>query len=105
MKTILVADHDPRIQQLIRKFLEPEGYEVLTVGDGIEALEKFRQNRINLLITYVMMPEMGGFELINAIQTDRFLFPEPRILILTAEPNTRDPAKDGRSNQHPRLRC
>ena len=87
VKTILIADDEPKIQTLIRMFLEPESYEILTANNGVEALEALRKNRIDLLILDVMMPKMDGFEVLEKLQADPSIFPEPRILLLAASRN------------------
>lgn len=67
-QTILIAEDDQDIVKLLRLYLENEGYDVLTAGDGQEALEIMNHHPINLAIVDIMMPKMNGYELIQAIR-------------------------------------
>lgn len=64
---ILLVDDDPVIRSGIEIFLRSEGYEVCTVSNGKEALEKCIKDNFNLIISDVMMPEMTGLELLSKI--------------------------------------
>jgi len=71
-QTILVVDDEPRIRALVQKILSRHGYQVLEAADGQEALTMFREHpEINLLITDVMMPRMGGAELVDQLRRQR----------------------------------
>jgi len=61
-KLILVVDDEPRMVRFVRMNLELEGYRVTQAGDGLEALEKVRDDLPDLVLLDVMMPEMDGFE-------------------------------------------
>jgi two-component system alkaline phosphatase synthesis response regulator PhoP len=60
-KKILAVDDDPHTLKLIAKFLEPEGYEVVTAANGAEALKKAGPENPSLILLDVMMPELDGF--------------------------------------------
>ncbi len=66
-ETILVVEDEPGIRALVRKILRRQGYEVLEASNGDEALALGRQHsgHIQLLITDVIMPEVGGRELVD----------------------------------------
>jgi DNA-binding response OmpR family regulator len=66
--TILIVDDEPRIRDFVRLDLEMENYRVIEAGNGIEALEKLRENLPDLVLLDVMMPEMDGFETLKAIR-------------------------------------
>lgn len=68
--TVLIADDEPAIVDLLAHFLEDEGYEVRRASDGLSALEIVRQDRPNLIIADVMMPRMDGYELLDELDTD-----------------------------------
>jgi two-component system OmpR family response regulator len=68
--TVLIADDEPAIVDLLAQFLEDEGYEVECASDGLAALEKTRQLRPDLVIADVMMPKMDGFELLDHLSSD-----------------------------------
>jgi DNA-binding response OmpR family regulator len=86
MITILVADDDQHIRQLIRLYLEKENFHVLEAGDGEEALNKLEQNRVDLAVIDVMMPRVNGIELIESIR----LFSDLPILLVTAKGESDD---------------
>jgi DNA-binding response OmpR family regulator len=65
-----VADDDPKHAQLIRLYLEREGHQVLTVGDGRAALEQARARRPDLVILDVMMPLVDGLDVCRILRTE-----------------------------------
>lgn len=71
--TILLADDEPAIRSLIETALSAEGYRVLPAKNGFEALRVFdeRGADIDMLITDMRMPYIGGSELIEALQARR----------------------------------
>ena len=86
--TILVVDDEASSRRILKLGLEAAGYEVDTAGDGVEALEKLRGDRFDVLITDMNMPRMDGQELCAAIRSS----PEdlaPLIFVLTARVGVR----------------
>jgi CheY-like chemotaxis protein len=79
---ILIADDDPGIRNLLQTMLEPRGYCCLLAGSGAEALGLSRSHagEINLLISDVDMPEMGGVSLAKQIAAERS---EIRVLLIS----------------------
>src|SRR5689334_21923405 len=71
--TILLADDEPAVRLLIEAALSAEGYQVLAATNGYEALKVFDQrgDDIDLLITDMCMPYIGGSELIAALRARR----------------------------------
>ena len=59
--TLLIVDDEQRIRELIRKYAVFEGYEVDEAADGMQAVEKCRARRYDLVIMDIMMPELDGF--------------------------------------------
>lgn len=68
MKRILIVDDERQILRMLRMALQSNGYEVATAGNGIEALEKMKEQPPDLVITDLAMPEMNGVELTHAIR-------------------------------------
>jgi two-component system alkaline phosphatase synthesis response regulator PhoP len=87
---ILVADDEQNLLDAIKMNLELEGYEVVTARTGTEALKKFKDQRFNLVILDVMMPEMNGFEVCEKIRLEDADTP---ILFLTAKDTGIDKVK------------
>jgi CheY-like chemotaxis protein len=67
---ILVVDDDPTILRLLQVNLEMEGHEVLTAGDGFEALERLREGRPEVVLLDVMMPGLDGWQVCERIRAD-----------------------------------
>ena len=67
--TILVADDEPAIRTLITNILKVEGYRLIEAVDGLDALQKIRQQdaQIDLLLTDVRMPRMDGMALARRV--------------------------------------
>lgn len=72
-ETILIAEDEPVVRQMVRYTLEAQGYNVLEAENGKEALEVARQctQPIHLLLTDVIMPEMGGRQLAHLLRQER----------------------------------
>ncbi|MFQ6096566.1 MAG: response regulator transcription factor [Armatimonadota bacterium] len=70
MAKILVADDEPNTVKLITRILTREGHELLTAGDGAEALELLEKHSPDLVILDVMMPTLDGFETLERIRKD-----------------------------------
>lgn len=72
-KVVLIADDSPTIRKFVAFSLTMQGLEVISAVDGMEALEKIPEQKIDLLITDLNMPNMDGFELIKAVRlTDEY---------------------------------
>jgi PAS domain S-box-containing protein len=71
LATILVVEDEAGIRALVRKILRRQGYQVLEAANGQDALALCREHaqRVELLITDVLMPQMGGRELVERLQT------------------------------------
>jgi two-component system response regulator ResD len=68
--TILVADDEKNIVQLVRLYLSTEGYTVESASDGLSALETFKRVRPALVILDVMLPQLDGWEVLRRIRTE-----------------------------------
>jgi len=67
-RRILVVDDEPRMVRFVRMNLELEGYQVSTASNGLEALDKVREEIPDLVILDIMMPEMDGYETLERIR-------------------------------------
>ncbi len=67
-KLILVVDDESRMVRFVRMNLELEGYQVAEAGNGLQALEKVRDDLPDLVLLDVMMPEMDGFETLERLR-------------------------------------
>jgi DNA-binding response OmpR family regulator len=66
--TVLVVDDEPEIVELMRDFLEADGYGVLTAGTGDEAIAAVDRNKVDCVLLDVMMPGMSGFEALRQVR-------------------------------------
>ncbi len=83
MSTILVAEDEAHILLLIRRKLESAGYTILPASDGEEALQLALQNKPDLLILDVMLPEREGLEVCREIKTT-FGDNAPPVILISA---------------------
>ncbi len=67
-KLILVVDDEPRMRRFMQMNLDLEGYRVIEAGNGLEAVNRVREDLPDLVVLDVMMPEMDGFEALRLIR-------------------------------------
>ena len=86
---ILVAEDEAIALKRSKYFLEKWGHSVITVQNGLEALEEFLSSKIDLVITDWMMPEMDGLELVRHIRS-RTDTPFAYVILLTSREDKKD---------------
>ncbi|MGB3257102.1 MAG: response regulator [Ornithinimicrobium sp.] len=82
-KTVLVADDDTDIRELVVFKLEQSGYDVVAVGDGEAALSSIRERPPHVAILDIMMPGRSGLDVLHEIREDDALR-AVRVILLTA---------------------
>ncbi|MFD1430678.1 response regulator transcription factor [Lacticaseibacillus mingshuiensis] len=87
VQTILLADDESAIMEINQRYLKDAGYVVLTAADGAEALNVFKHQHVDLVITDIMMPNMDGYDLIDEVQ---LLNPDQPFLFITAKTSDQD---------------
>jgi DNA-binding response OmpR family regulator len=80
-RKILVVDDDRKIVDLVRLYLERDGYRVFAAYDGLEALKLAHQKRPDLIVLDLLLPEVDGLDVCRILQTDG----ETPIIMLTAK--------------------
>lgn len=95
--TILVADDEPEVLDLVRILLEWEDYTVVEAADGEEALEKIRATYPDLALLDVRMPKMDGLSVLEHLQTDPGLAGIPVVMlsVVTTYPQVETALKNG----------
>ncbi len=78
--TVLIVDDEPELCRALGKLLGRNGYEVLTAGNGEAALELLRRQEVDLVLSDLQMPRMGGVELLKAGQV---ISPDTEFVIIT----------------------
>lgn len=68
--TILIADDEPEVVDLVRIILESEGYRVLDASNGLQALKQIQAHRPDLILMDMRMPEMTGLGVLNTLAQD-----------------------------------
>jgi len=87
-QTILIAEDNEDTLFLLAMQLRRGGYTVVEAWDGIEALDRLKENQPDLLLLDLMMPGPSGFEVLEQIQTDAKLLKVPVIIFSAlAEPD------------------
>jgi DNA-binding NtrC family response regulator len=77
---ILVIDDEEIVRISCKKCLEPEGYDVSVAGTGIEGMKLAKENRYDLILTDLKMPDMDGMEfLVNIKETQH----EVKVIMIT----------------------
>ncbi|OBR89863.1 transcriptional regulatory protein SrrA [Clostridium ragsdalei P11] len=89
MKKILIIEDDLSIAELIRDYLELENFEVVICTDGIEGLNNFKENKFDLLILDIMLPQIDGFSILHSIQEEK----EIPVLLVSAKKEEIDKIK------------
>ena len=87
--TVLVADDDRDVLNLVRFRLEREGVRVLTASDGEAALQLAREEVPELCVLDVMMPKLSGFEVLKLLREDGATA-GIRVILLTARAGDSD---------------
>lgn len=83
---ILVVDDDSNICELLRLYLEKEGYAVKIVNDGVSAVNAFKQESPDLMILDIMLPKLDGWQVCREVRK----FSDKPIIMLTAKGETFD---------------
>lgn len=77
---ILVVDDEILIRNVIKDYLENEGYQIFEAENGIEAIRVFKEEKIDLVILDIMMPKKDGYETLKELRT----ISETPVIMLTA---------------------
>jgi CheY-like chemotaxis protein len=78
---ILVVDDEELMRKMVVTVLSKLGHSCLTAVDGVDALEKMKENKIDAVITDIKMPNMDGITLIGKVSTE---YPGVPIMVMTA---------------------
>ena len=82
-KNVLVVDDDPLVVKILKQPLERAGYDVNVARQGLEALQKVKEKRPDLIILDILMPLMDGFKVARFLKFDK-RFKDIPIIVLTS---------------------
>ncbi|MBL4569656.1 MAG: response regulator [Alcanivorax sp.] len=88
MAKILVVDDSPTQLTNLVKIVQGEGHEVITATNGMEGIEKAREEKPDLILMDVVMPELNGFQATRKITRDPDTEQIPVILVTTKDQET-----------------
>src|SRR4051812_5766839 len=88
-KTILIVDDDRELAEGLRVFLQRQGFKTLMSNNGIEAKQIIHDQKPDLVILDMMMPRMGGYPVLEHLQTQPN---PPAIIMITANEGSRHKA-------------
>jgi len=86
-KTVLIVDDEPDVRNYLSMILSDAGFQVVTAGDGVEALEMIRERPPDFISLDLVMPKKSGQKLLYELKKDRELARIP-VLIVTAHAQT-----------------
>ena len=66
---ILIIEDEEKISMIMKSYLENEGYKVIQAYDGLDGLDKFKKNEIDLVLLDLMLPKLSGEEIIKEIRS------------------------------------
>ncbi len=81
MKKIIIVEDEEILRNLLYKKLSAEGYAVEVAENGEEGLVKIRGDRPDLILLDIIMPKMGGFEMLEEMQKDESISDIPVIVV------------------------
>jgi len=82
--TVLIADDDNAVRDLLKKQVTEEGYKVITAGNGVEALERINKDRPDLVILDLVMPDLDGSGVILRMKSSEEMMRIPVIVVTGA---------------------
>ena len=89
MASILLVEDSPTVRYIVAQALKSEGYEVLTAGDGEEAIRLAQESRPNLVILDVILPKLNGFQVCRSLKSGEATAHIP-VVMLTAKAKESD---------------
>ena len=77
----LVVDDEPRLRQILMHLMRGDGFQCLEASNGVEALERLREQRVTLVLSDLRMPKMDGMELLRQVRAS---YPDTAVVMITA---------------------
>ena len=81
---ILVADDEEDIKSVLEMFLDVAGYDVVSAYDGLDAIEKIKESKPDLVLMDIMMPLIDGIEVVRQMKADDSIKHIPVVMLTAA---------------------
>lgn len=79
-KLVLIVDDEETIRTVLKRILDREGYQVIQASNGLEALDRMKEQPAQFVISDINMPELDGLELLVKLKDK---YPETKVLMIT----------------------
>ena len=91
---VLLVEDDPALRRYLEIVLQRAGYAVVSAGDGLEAMKVLLSDRVDVVVTDALMPNLDGYELCRFVRSSEHLAHLPIILLSALDPkNSTDEAE------------
>lgn len=81
MSTILIIDDDDFTRESLEMYFSESGFDVVTASTGEQGVKKYRDNKIDVVILDIRLPDKDGFEVIDDLRTER---DDVKVIMITA---------------------
>lgn len=88
MRRVMVVDDSKTMRTLIGLILRKKNYSVLEASDGLDAIDKLSENKVDLIIVDLNMPNMDGLEFVKTIRGNFYTMDTPIIMLTTTKDET-----------------
>lgn len=82
---ILIADDETEALDAVKKHLEYNGYIVIAANDGLEALEKIKQEEPDIILLDIEMPKLSGFQVLKEVRSSKLIRKWQPVIILSSK--------------------
>lgn len=93
IKTILVADDDPDLRNMVQAMLQMARYNVITAIDGLDALKQIESHQVDLVVLDIMMPSLDGFSVLKHLRSGPLASRMPVIMLSALNDSVDFPAE------------
>jgi CheY-like chemotaxis protein len=90
-RCVLLVEDDPALRRYLEVVLQRAGYDVVSAGDGLEAMKALLMQAVHVIVTDALMPNLDGYQLCRFVRNSAHLAHLPIILLSALDPrNTTD---------------
>lgn len=85
-RCVLLVEDDPALRRYLEVVLQRAGYDVVSAGDGLEAMKSLLSGGVDVIVTDALMPNLDGYELCRFVRNSHHLAHLPIILLSALDP-------------------